>query len=29
LHVCCIHEWLRQKNYCPICKASAIPLEAA
>ncbi|KAG2613935.1 hypothetical protein PVAP13_4KG384200 [Panicum virgatum] len=24
-HVCCIHEWLRQKNWCPICKASAIP----
>ncbi|XP_062229681.1 E3 ubiquitin-protein ligase MBR1-like isoform X2 [Phragmites australis] len=26
-HVCCIHEWLRQKNWCPICKASAIPSE--
>ncbi|CAL5040255.1 unnamed protein product [Urochloa decumbens] len=24
-HVCCIHEWLRQKNWCPICKASAVP----
>uniref|UniRef100_A0A0A9D9E3 RING-type E3 ubiquitin transferase n=1 Tax=Arundo donax TaxID=35708 RepID=A0A0A9D9E3_ARUDO len=24
-HVSCIHEWLRQKNWCPICKASAIP----
>jgi len=27
-HVCCIHEWLRQKNWCPICKASAIPGDA-
>jgi hypothetical protein len=26
-HVCCIHEWLRQKNWCPICKASAIPAD--
>jgi hypothetical protein len=26
-HVRCIHEWLRQKNWCPICKASAIPSE--
>ncbi|CAL4966651.1 unnamed protein product [Urochloa decumbens] len=26
-HVCCIHEWLRQKNWCPICKASAVPSE--
>ncbi|XP_062234260.1 uncharacterized protein LOC133931402 isoform X2 [Phragmites australis] len=26
-HVSCIHEWLRQKNWCPICKASAIPSE--
>ncbi|KAF7097583.1 hypothetical protein CFC21_099384 [Triticum aestivum] len=24
-HVCCIQEWLRQKNWCPICKASAVP----
>ncbi|XP_010927068.1 uncharacterized protein [Elaeis guineensis] len=24
-HVACIHQWLRQKNWCPICKASAIP----
>ncbi|KAL5207541.1 hypothetical protein ABZP36_031976 [Zizania latifolia] len=24
-HVCCIHQWLRQKNWCPICKASADP----
>ncbi|KAL6629837.1 hypothetical protein ACP70R_029602 [Stipagrostis hirtigluma subsp. patula] len=23
-HVCCIHQWLRQKNWCPICKASAL-----
>lgn len=26
-HVRCIHEWLKQKNWCPICKASAIPSE--
>ncbi|EEC81243.1 hypothetical protein OsI_24310 [Oryza sativa Indica Group] len=26
-HVPCIHEWLRQKNWCPICKTSAIPSE--
>ncbi|WVZ78731.1 hypothetical protein U9M48_026394 [Paspalum notatum var. saurae] len=26
-HVCCVQEWLRQKNWCPICKASAIPSE--
>ncbi|KAF8658844.1 hypothetical protein HU200_059337 [Digitaria exilis] len=26
-HMCCIHEWLRQKNWCPICKASAVPSE--
>ncbi|CAN6220257.1 unnamed protein product [Urochloa humidicola] len=26
-HVCCIHEWLRQKNWCPICKAPAVPSE--
>ncbi|KAL6844714.1 hypothetical protein ACP4OV_025373 [Aristida adscensionis] len=26
-HVCCIHEWLTQKNWCPICKASAIPSD--
>ncbi|CAN6193205.1 unnamed protein product [Urochloa humidicola] len=26
-HVCCIHEWLRQKNWCPICKAPAISSE--
>lgn len=26
-HVCCIQEWLRQKNWCPICKASAIPSD--
>ncbi|CAN6243060.1 unnamed protein product [Urochloa humidicola] len=25
-HVCCIGEWLRQKNWCPVCKASAVPL---
>ncbi|XP_072995213.1 uncharacterized protein [Typha latifolia] len=21
-HVTCIHQWLRQKNWCPVCKAS-------
>ncbi|XP_006646889.1 uncharacterized protein LOC102712693 [Oryza brachyantha] len=24
-HVFCIHQWLRQKNWCPICKASVEP----
>jgi hypothetical protein len=24
-HVCCIGQWLRQKNWCPVCKASAVP----
>lgn len=24
-HVECIRQWLRQKNWCPICKASAAP----
>ncbi|KAF7110579.1 hypothetical protein CFC21_110666 [Triticum aestivum] len=28
-HVCCIQEWLRQKNWCPICKASAVPSSDA
>ncbi|KAM3193133.1 hypothetical protein ACQJBY_069983 [Aegilops geniculata] len=28
-HVCCIQEWLRQKNWCPICKASAVPSPSA
>uniref|UniRef100_A0ACD5V5Z8 Uncharacterized protein n=1 Tax=Avena sativa TaxID=4498 RepID=A0ACD5V5Z8_AVESA len=23
-HVCCIRQWLLQKNWCPICKASAL-----
>lgn len=22
-HVECIHQWLRLKNWCPICKGSA------
>jgi hypothetical protein len=26
-HVCCIQEWLRLKNWCPICKASAVPSD--
>ncbi|URD92981.1 zinc finger, C3HC4 type, domain containing protein [Musa troglodytarum] len=24
-HVACIDQWLRQKNWCPICKSSALP----
>ncbi|KAF8389393.1 hypothetical protein HHK36_026088 [Tetracentron sinense] len=24
-HMVCIHQWLQQKNWCPICKASAAP----
>ncbi|KAJ9167590.1 hypothetical protein P3X46_019209 [Hevea brasiliensis] len=24
-HVACIHQWLRLKNWCPTCKASAAP----
>ncbi|MQM11177.1 hypothetical protein Taro_044082 [Colocasia esculenta] len=24
-HVTCIHQWLRQKNWCPICKSAACP----
>ncbi|CAA6670337.1 unnamed protein product [Spirodela intermedia] len=24
-HVGCVHQWLRQKNWCPICKSSACP----
>ncbi|KAK1293320.1 hypothetical protein QJS10_CPB17g00023 [Acorus calamus] len=24
-HVDCVHQWLRQKNWCPICKAEASP----
>lgn len=28
-HVRCIQEWLRQKNWCPICKASAVPSSDA
>ncbi|XXG51582.1 hypothetical protein AAC387_Pa03g0114 [Persea americana] len=24
-HIECIDQWLRQKNWCPICKASALP----
>ncbi|XP_066324921.1 E3 ubiquitin-protein ligase MBR2-like isoform X3 [Miscanthus floridulus] len=24
-HVCCIGQWLGQKNWCPVCKASAVP----
>nr|XP_029118606.1 E3 ubiquitin-protein ligase RLIM isoform X2 [Elaeis guineensis] len=26
-HVTCIHQWLRLKNWCPICKASACPVS--
>ncbi|KAI4970740.1 hypothetical protein ZWY2020_001654 [Hordeum vulgare] len=28
-HVSCIQEWLRQKNWCPICKASAVPSSSS
>ncbi|XP_043721493.1 E3 ubiquitin-protein ligase MBR2-like [Telopea speciosissima] len=24
-HVVCIHQWLRQKNWCPVCKVEAAP----
>ncbi|KAJ1277917.1 hypothetical protein BS78_04G039500 [Paspalum vaginatum] len=24
-HVCCIGQWLAQKNWCPVCKAPAAP----
>ncbi|MQM01652.1 hypothetical protein Taro_034409 [Colocasia esculenta] len=24
-HMTCIHQWLRQKNWCPICKSAACP----
>nr|GMD24695.1 probable E3 ubiquitin-protein ligase RHG1A [Ipomoea batatas] len=24
-HLACVHKWLRMKNWCPICKASAVP----
>ena len=24
-HVKCIYQWLKQKNWCPICKALAAP----
>ncbi|KAL2490113.1 RING/U-box superfamily protein [Forsythia ovata] len=24
-HLLCIHKWLRLKNWCPICKTSAVP----
>ncbi|XP_009403311.2 uncharacterized protein LOC135581673 isoform X1 [Musa acuminata AAA Group] len=25
-HATCIEQWLRRKNWCPICKSSALPL---
>ncbi|XP_054788200.1 E3 ubiquitin-protein ligase MBR2-like [Prosopis cineraria] len=28
-HVACIQHWLRLKNWCPICKASAAPSNSA
>lgn len=28
-HVECIHQWLRLKNWCPICKVSAAPSPSA
>lgn len=24
-HAACIEQWLQQKNWCPICKSSALP----
>lgn len=27
-HVACVEQWLRLKNWCPICKASAEPSTA-
>ncbi|GMH12400.1 hypothetical protein Nepgr_014241 [Nepenthes gracilis] len=27
-HVDCIHQWLRWKNWCPICKATVAPLPS-
>ncbi|TYG67338.1 hypothetical protein ES288_D05G070100v1 [Gossypium darwinii] len=27
-HIACIQEWLRMKNWCPICKASAEPTQS-
>ncbi|GFS41982.1 RING/U-box superfamily protein [Actinidia rufa] len=28
-HVVCINQWLRLKNWCPICKASAAPSQSS
>ncbi|XP_028802380.1 E3 ubiquitin-protein ligase MBR2 [Neltuma alba] len=28
-HVGCIQQWLRHKNWCPICKASAVPSDSS
>nr|XP_027079378.1 probable E3 ubiquitin-protein ligase RHG1A [Coffea arabica]XP_027079379.1 probable E3 ubiquitin-protein ligase RHG1A [Coffea arabica] len=28
-HLVCIHQWLRLKNWCPICKASAAPSQSS
>ncbi|XP_051136944.1 probable E3 ubiquitin-protein ligase RHG1A [Andrographis paniculata] len=28
-HATCINQWLRMKNWCPICKAAAAPAAAA
>ncbi|KAK6274250.1 hypothetical protein POUND7_011333 [Theobroma cacao] len=28
-HVACIQQWLRVKNWCPICKASAEPMQSS
>ncbi|KAK4274352.1 hypothetical protein QN277_017583 [Acacia crassicarpa] len=28
-HVACIQQWLRLKNWCPICKASAAPSSSS
>ncbi|PIN05030.1 hypothetical protein CDL12_22432 [Handroanthus impetiginosus] len=28
-HIACINEWLRLKNWCPICKAAAAPTQSS
>ena len=28
-HVVCINQWLRLKNWCPICKASAAASQSS
>lgn len=28
-HATCINQWLQQKNWCPVCKASAAPSQSS